>query len=77
MRNRQSGGVAAQELDDLDPFADRCSEMLGAHDLIAQIQVVRPHANFHQTLHEVAHGVGAVVHAAEQHGLIVYRNSGA
>ena len=39
------------------------TEVLRAHDLIAEIEVVRPHADLHEPLHEVAHRVGTVVHA--------------
>ena len=51
--------------------------MLGSHHLVAEIEVVRPDADFHQTMDEITHCVGTVVDAAQEHRLIVDRDAGA
>ena len=47
--------------------------MLGARNLIAHIDVVRPYPGGEQSLHQQLHDLRVVVHALEEHGLAAQR----
>ena len=50
-------------LQDLDPLAHCGAEMTGAFHQVALVQIIGPHANAHQVLHQAALQVDVVVDA--------------
>ena len=56
-------------------FTHRGAEVTGAFHQVALIQVIRPHTNAHQVLHQLAHDVRAIVDSGQQHRLVAQRDA--
>ena len=72
-RYGQARGGPLKVGDDLDPLAQRCSEMLRTGHRITLVQVVGPDADLQESLAEGLHRVGLIVHTPQQDGLVVDR----
>ena len=68
--------MSTQEFDDFDTLGNRGAEVFQTHREVALVNIVWTNTHFHELLHQFLHHVGAVVHAAEQHGLVAQRNTG-
>ena len=77
LRNRVTGGVAAQTFHDLDAFCDRRAEMSRAFDQIALIEIIRADTDARQLLDQFALDVNTIIDPGQKNGLIAQRNSGA
>ena len=67
--------MAAQPLNDFNPLGDWCAEMLQPLGEVTLVDIVRTHPHLHQQMHQIAHNMHAVVHAAQQHALVTKRNT--
>jgi hypothetical protein len=69
-------GVPAQPFNDLHAFGHRRAEVPGAFHQVALVDVVGPHADAYQVLHQLALDVHAVVDPRQQHALVAQRHTG-
>src|SRR5438132_4331098 len=74
-RNCQTCGVSTHRFNNFDSLPNAGTQMIGAHNRIALIEVVRPHANAQKRLAEISDRFDIVIDSREQHGLIAQRNS--
>ena len=75
-RHGIAAGVAAQALHDLDALGDRRAHVARTLDQVALVEVVRPHANLHQIVHQFALDVDRIVDPGQQHALVAQRHAG-
>ncbi len=64
------GGVPAQAFHDLDALGHRGAEVTRAVHQVTLVEVIRPHTDAHQVLHQLALDVHVVVHTCQQHRLV-------
>ncbi len=70
LRHGITGGVTPESFDDFDPLCHGGTEVGGALDQIALIQVVGPDAAHEELVNEALHDFWFIVHAAQEHALI-------
>ena len=68
--------MAAQSFHDLDALGHGSAEVAQTQGRIAGIDVVRTDTHLDQTVNQLHHHVGAVVHAGQQHGLVAQGDTG-
>src|ERR1041385_1963723 len=69
----KSGSVATQLIHNLQSFAYRRAEVIGAFGDVGLIEVIWTHAHGKQLAHQLKHHIGVVVHAFHQHSLVTDR----
>lgn len=72
----KSGGVPAEEFDDLDACTDRGPEMRDTAGKITLVQAVRPYPAFDQPLAQFFDDIWAVLQSAHQHALVTQDKTG-
>ena len=70
----ETGSMPAEGFDDLNPFADWRPKMSGSGDQVALVKIIRSYPDLHQSVHQLALDIGAVVDTCQEYGLVAKRN---